>query len=240
MALLSPGVEVSIIDESQYTSAAQNTIPYILLATKQDKLDPSGEAIAPGTTTSTAGDIYLITSQRELVNTFGNPTFYKTSGGTAIHGHELNEYGLMAAYSLLGATNRVYIQRVNVDMSELESSLVRPIGAANNGTYWFDLVETEFGLFEWNSTTNNFDLLDPIIITDASDLTGGLPLSSIGTVGAYAIDTTDTSNPIYYKNSSNVWSLIGSDVWKASIPTVIGTESNPAISIGDDMVINTI
>ena len=66
MALVSPGVEVTIIDESQYTSSAQNTIPYILLATAENKLTPAGDSIAPGTLASAADNIYLITSQRDL------------------------------------------------------------------------------------------------------------------------------------------------------------------------------
>ena len=165
MALVSPGVEVTIINESQYTSAGQNTVPYILMATAQDKLTPDGTSIAPGTLASAVGDVYLMTSQRELVNTFGNPAFTKTAGGDAIHGHELNEYGLMAAYSLLGATNRAYVQRVDVDLAELSASLVRPQGDPNDGTYWLDLAETAFGLFVWNSSTNAFDLISPILMT---------------------------------------------------------------------------
>ena len=49
MALTSPGVEVSVIDESQYTPTAVGTVAYILLATAQDKTNPSGTT-ASGTT----------------------------------------------------------------------------------------------------------------------------------------------------------------------------------------------
>jgi len=238
MALVSPGVEVTIIDEAQYTSAAQNTVPYILIATAQDKVDPSGTNIAPGTTKESADNLYLITSQRELVNTFGNPKFYKTAGGNPIHGHELNEYGLMTAYSVLGVTNRVYIQRVDIDLAELEASLVRPEGKPNNGTYWFDLAESRYGLLVWNSASNSFNAIEPILITDTADLDSGVPAASIGTIGSYAIVTTNTNNPTYYKNKNNAWVLIGSDEWKASIPTIVGNNANPTLTVGDDMVIN--
>ena len=33
MALVSPGVEVTVIDESQYIPSAVNTVPYFLIAT---------------------------------------------------------------------------------------------------------------------------------------------------------------------------------------------------------------
>jgi len=228
--LVSPGVEVTIIDESQYTSAGQNTVPYILLATAENKLTPAGTGIASGTLASALGDVYLITSQRELVNTFGNPNFVKTSGGDAIHGYELNEYGLMAAYSVLGATNRAYVQRVDVDLAEIEASVVRPIGAASEGTYWFDLAESVYGLFVWNATANTFTNVEPLVITDNADLVsdGGVPLASIGTVDSYAIVTTDSNNTVYWKNYANVWVVVGSDAWKLTTPVTVGTTTPSA------------
>jgi hypothetical protein len=99
MALISPGVEVTIIDESQYIPAATNSVPYILLATAQNKVSGAGVGVAAGTLAANANKTYLITSQRDLSATFGVPFFYKTTAGTPINGYELNEYGLLAAYS---------------------------------------------------------------------------------------------------------------------------------------------
>ena len=115
MALVSPGVQVSIIDQSNYAPNNLGTTAYILLATAQDKATPGGDGIASGTTASNAGKLYSITSQRDLANTFGYPIFKTTASGAPIHGDEQNEYGLLAAYSLLGATNQVFIQRANID-----------------------------------------------------------------------------------------------------------------------------
>ena len=128
MALVSPGVEVTVIDESNYLPAATNSVPYILLATAQDKISGTGATVAPGTLATNAGKVFLITSQRDLASTFGNPFFYKTSNGTPINGYELNEYGLLAAHSVLGISNRAYVQRANIDLSALTASLVRPTG----------------------------------------------------------------------------------------------------------------
>ena len=108
MALVSPGVEVTIIDQSQYLPAPTNSIPLIVLATARNKADPTGTGVAVGTTTANAGKLFQVTSQRDLVTIYGNPFFYTTSTGTPIQGYELNEYGLLAAYSALGVTNRVY------------------------------------------------------------------------------------------------------------------------------------
>ena len=107
MALTSPGVEVTIVDESQYIPAATNSVPYILMATAQNKASAAGTGVAPGTLAANANKVYLITSQRDLAATYGNPFFYKTTAGTPINGYELNEYGLLAAYSALGVSNRV-------------------------------------------------------------------------------------------------------------------------------------
>src|SRR6056297_361282 len=148
MALIRPGVEVSIIDESNYLPAATASVPYILIATAENKLDPSGTGIASGTLASNANNVYLISSQRELINTFGNPNFFQTANGTPVNGFELNEYGLLAAHSVLGISNRAYIQRVDVDLNELTATLVRPTGEAPDNSWWFDTAETTVGIFE--------------------------------------------------------------------------------------------
>ena len=119
MALVSPGVQVTVIDESQYIPSAVNTVPYFVIATAQNKVSGTGVGVAAGTTAANANKTYLITSQRDLTATFGVPFFYNTTNGTPINGYELNEYGLLAAYSSLGISNRAYVQRVDIDLTEL-------------------------------------------------------------------------------------------------------------------------
>jgi hypothetical protein len=120
MALTSPGVEVTVIDESFYTPAAPGTVPLIVVATQEDKTNAAGTGIASATQASNFGNVYKVTSQKELVDLFGVPFFEKTASSTPIHGSELNEYGLLAAYSLLGVSNAAFIVRANVDLAELE------------------------------------------------------------------------------------------------------------------------
>jgi len=238
MALISPGVEVSIVDESAYRSSATNSVPFILIATAQNKVNAAGTGVAAGTLASNANATYLISSQRELVNTFGNPFFYNTTSGTPINGYELNEYGLLAAYSVLGVSNRAYVQRVDVDLAELAASLTRPTGAPSTGTWWLDTTESTWGIFEWNATTNTFANKTPIVITNTSDLTAGVPNSSIGTVGSYAVVATNVNNPVYYKNISNNWVLVGSDDWKNSVPAVSGSTASPSLVAGETVTLN--
>ena len=149
--LVSPGVSVSVTDESFYAPAGTGTVPLIVIATAQDKSTPDGSGTAAYTTAATAGKVQLITSQRDLLTNFGNPIF-KTSGGTPLHGHELNEYGLMAAYSFLGIANRAYVLRANVDLDQLTASADAPSAAAANGAYWLDTANTVWGLKSWSGT----------------------------------------------------------------------------------------
>ena len=252
MALISPGVEVTVIDESQYIPSAVNSVPYFLVATAQDKVSADGVTVAAGTLAANANKTYLITSQRDLASTFGVPFFYNTTNGTPINGYELNEYGLLAAYSALGVTNRAYVQRVNIDLTELTASLSRPVGEPAAGTTWLDISESVWGIQEWNQATATFTVKTPIVITDPTQVVDAAgndytPLSSVGSIGNYAIvsltaDNTASSLIIsgYYKNTSNAWVKIGEDDWKTSWPTLTGTASPSSLTVGYNLYINDV
>lgn len=259
MALTSPGVEVTIIDESQYIPAATNSVPYILLATASNKISGAGVGVAPGTLAVNANRTYLINSQRDLAATFGVPFFYKTTAGTPINGYELNEYGLLAAYSALGVSNRCYVQRVDIDLAELTATLVRPTGNPDNNTYWFDTASSVYGLFQWNQTTAAFANQVPLVISSTTQLepSSTVPLQSVGSIGDYAVVTTSVYNPIYYKRGGptsvqtdavfdgspfgdlyNTWVLVGSEEWQTSWPTIAGTNTPVSLTAGSTIVIN--
>ena len=254
MALVSPGVQVTVIDESQYIPSATNSVPYFLISTAQNKVSGSGVGVAAGTLQINANRLYLISSQRDLAATFGNPFFYKTTAGTPINGYELNEYGLLAAFSALGVSNRAYVQRVDIDLTELTATLVRPTGEPDNGTYWLNTAVTQWGIFEWNQTTGAFTNIVPSVITSTTELSNGVPLQDYGAIGDYAVVATNTANPVYYKNGAviaasgnsvtlsdlfNTWVLVGSDDWKLSWPAVQGANAVTAtLSAGNTIVIN--
>jgi hypothetical protein len=248
MALVSPGVEVTVIDESQYISSAVNTVPYFLIATAQNKVSGDGVTVAAGTTLANANQTYLITSQRDLVATFGVPFFYNTTTGTPINGYELNEYGLLAAYSALGVTNRAYVQRANIDLTELTASLSRPRGEAADGTFWFDTSATAFGIQEWNQATGAFTVKTPLVITDSADLidypNDPAPSSNVGSIGDYAAtmiapQSGATSEiAFWYKSTDNGWYILGSDSWKQSWPTIQGTGTPSSLPNSADILIN--
>ena len=161
--LVSPGVSVTVTDESFYAGAAQGTVPLFVVASAQDKADPSSTgSTAVGTTSANVGKAYLIGSQRELLSTFGTPTFY-SAGSTMIPGDERNEYGLLAAYSYLGISNRAYVVRANVDLADLTGSASVPAGTPANGTYWLDTTATDWGVYQ--ASAGAWSKVTPAVLT---------------------------------------------------------------------------
>ncbi len=251
--LSSPGVSVTVIDESFYTPAAPGTVPLIIVATAENKPNASGTGTAPGTLKANAGTAYLITSQKDLVDTFGNPVFKTDANNNPIHAGEQNEYGLQAAYSLLGVSNRAFVVRADIDLNSLNARATPPTAQPVNGTYWLDTANSSWGIFEWNGAARSvangqtFAKKTPIIITDptkVNSLSNTTPKASIGAVGDYAVvslSDLDTnyqgSDKLYYKNRSGQWVLVGSNQWSSSWPVVTGTAVNPTLT-GDAFTIN--
>ena len=265
MALSSPGVQVSVIDESFYTPAEPGTVPLVIVASAENKSNSSGTGIAPGTLKANAGTVYLLTSQKDLADTFGDPVFKTDANNNPIHAGEQNEYGLQAAYSLLGVSNRAYIVRADADLDMLTASASEPIANSSNGTHWLDTSNTTYGIFEWNgqpiSTTGGqkFTNKVPKILSDTTNVdsgTGG-PKSTYGAIGDYAVVVTDTTtstpslttahpNQIWFKSRGNSevgitagqWVAVGTQEWFLSWPVVSGTKSGATIVPGDTFYIN--
>ena len=241
MALTSPGVEVSVINESFYVPSDAGTTPLFIIASGQDKANGAGDGTATGTQTANANTAFLISSQRELTETFGDPKFYTDASGNSLHGYELNEYGLQAAYSFLGVANRAFVLRANVNTSDLVGSATAPTADPTDGSYWFDLASSNYGLFEWSQTNQTFTAITPILITLVADLVGGVstgaPLTSIGQTGSYAINTTHVSNKIFKKTASNTWVQVGASAWHTSLP-IFSVASGTTVTNGHTLVIN--
>jgi hypothetical protein len=266
MALSSPGVEVKVIDESFYTPAEPGTVPLVIVATAENKSNSGGTGTAPGTIKANAGTVYLLTSQKDLADTFGDPVFKTDSNNNPIHGGEQNEYGLQAAYSLLGVSNRAYVVRADIDLDALTATADEPIANPANGTHWLDTSSTAFGIFEWNSAPINtaggqkFSNKVPKVISDPTLIdgaTGGPNAKAGGQIGDYAIVVNDNDpttsvltlnhpNEIWYKSKGNTqagvdpgtWVKVGGQEWFLSHAAVIGTKTNPTIVPGDSFYIN--
>ena len=241
MALTSPGVQVSVIDESFYTPAEPGTVPMVFVASASNKTNAAGTGTAQGTLKANAGKPYLLTSQRDLADTFGDPLFQIDSNNNPIHAGELNEYGLQAAYSLLGVSNRAWVVRADIDLGELAPTATAPSSNPLAGTYWFDTASTKFGIQQWSgaavTTTGGqtFATKTPIVITSTDgvvDYDGAdyAPKASTGAIGDYAVVAVTTLNHTWYKNATGAWVEVGSDAWTASWPTIKSTMANPTLT----------
>lgn len=264
MALTSPGVQVTVIDESFYTPAEPGTVPLIVVATAQDKTNGAGTNTASATTKANAGKAFKVTSQRDLTDLFGVPFFEQTASSTPIHGSERNEYGLLAAYSLLGVSNAAFIVRADVDLDQLASSVDAPGANPVNGKWWLDTQATTYGIQEWNSAAGSttggqkFTNKVPLVLTDAdypAKIENNAPKASVGQIGDYAVvfqtvegdtsyGTAEDLARIYYKSAGNgstvaagEWVLLGSNEWKASWP--VATSSTFAGTQSGTLFVNS-
>lgn len=242
--LQSPGVSVSVIDESFYTPAAPGTVPLIVVTSEESKPNGAGTGIAPGTLKSNAGQVYLLTSQKDLSDTFGTPMFQTDANNNPIHAGELNEYGLQAAYSFLGVSNSAYVVRADLDLAQLVESTQAPAGLPANGTTWIDTTDTQFGIFQWNSSPastlggQSFSVQKPSIITDNTLLDDmGAPKNSFGAIGSYAIVATTSLIALWFKKPATTvaspvqWVEVGSSEWVSSWPTAQGSRLQSSITL---------
>ena len=207
--LVSPGISVTVTDESFYAGAGIGTVPLFVVATAENKTDPStSNSTAIGTTSANVGKCYLIGSQRELISTFGTPNFY-SAGATMLPGDERNEYGLLAAYSYLGIASRAYVVRAGVDLAELTGTVSVPTSDPANGTYWLDTTQTDWGIYKSaGANSTSWSKVTPIVLLDTPSAsatsnvgTDGYPKPTYGQNGDYVVVASTTPARLFEKIS---------------------------------------
>lgn len=240
--LISPGTSISVTDESFYVSSGPGTVPLIVIATAQDKLTPAGDAIAAGTTKANAGKLWLTTSQRELLQTFGTPNFYSV-GGNSLNGYSLNEYGVLAGHSYLGIANAAYVLRADVDTNQLLPRTVAPTASPVDGTYWMNLATSSFGLYVYDATAHQWNKAQVFVATqtDISGLPSGVPSSYTYAVTVGRIENSGSfvSENTFYQKISGVWEKIDKangaivgDIQYASVYPTLNSTAAP-LATGD-------
>ena len=172
--LQSPGVSVTVTDDTISAASSNGTVPLFFIATAQDKLIPNSTTVASGTTAAKAGVLQSVTSQKNVLELFGSPIFQKNAG-SVIQGDELNEYGLHALYSYMGIANRAYVLRADVDLAQLQPTGVEPTGPVSNGTLWLDTTvsQVEAYVAKVANPTSFYDWqLTPVTIVSSEQLSG--------------------------------------------------------------------
>lgn len=120
--LVSPGVSVSVVNESFYIPASAPTVPLIFLATQANKMQPDGETAATGTQEHDV--VRTVTSIGQSVQLYGNPYFWTDEDDNPHHGDARNEYGLFALNQFLGVGNLAYVVRADIDLTDASESFV--------------------------------------------------------------------------------------------------------------------
>lgn len=150
--LISPGVSVTVTDDSYFIPSIATTVPLIFLATADEKYQPSGNVLAVGTLENNV--VRAITSLKQSVEYFGVPKFkysnsipkvvqdsnntwtnppdLNSSGSQAQqwsnigfphHADARNEYGLFTLNTFLSVGNYAYVMRANVNLDDDIDSL---------------------------------------------------------------------------------------------------------------------
>ena len=233
--LVSPGVQVTISDESVYGPTGAGTVPMLFIATGADKADPTGteaDGIAKYTKSAEAGKPVLVTSQRELTQYFGNVDFRKVAG-SVMQGDETNEYGLLAAYSYLGQSSAAYIVRANCDLTSLRPLASAPVGDPNNNTYWFNPT-SDWGMFEY--TTSGWTAITPTVEIVAS----GAPTATVvdGNYLVLIVNGLSETKVEYYIGESGAWEKLDSS-WATGTATLAPHYSVPSSPTAGDVWIKT-
>ena len=196
---------ITVVDESTYATGINTLIPLYVIATKSNKVvDETTGEIALGTTKDFAGQVEIVTSQREVIDRYGVPYFAELNG-TIQQGDERNEYGLYGLYDAMGTTSLAYVLRADIDLGQLESREEEPTSNVKNGTFWIDLNNSVPGIFyaerQSSSTTRPSDdwkVVEHTIYVDEK------PEDTVGDLDDFAIQIKDGVQTVW-KKSSSAW-----------------------------------
>lgn len=114
--LVSPGVSVTVTDESFFIPAAAVTVPLIFIATADEKKQADGVTDAAGTFEHDV--IRTVTSLKQSTELYGVPNFLEDTAGLPLNGDARNEYGLFALNQFLGVGDLAYVIRANVNLDD--------------------------------------------------------------------------------------------------------------------------
>lgn len=115
--LVSPGVSVSVTDESFFIPVTASTVPLFFVATRANKTQ-FFDTTQPAPGTQESGVVRTVTSLRQSLQLYGAPYFHKDVLGNQYHGDSRNEYGLFALNQFLGVGNRAFVVRANINLND--------------------------------------------------------------------------------------------------------------------------
>jgi len=121
--LVSPGVSVTVTNQSFFIPATAPTVPLLFIATADHKTQPNSTNPAEGT--YEYGVVRTITSLTQSTTLYGIPRFLSDPNtGAPYYGDARNETGLFALNEFLSIADQAYVVRANVNLDDNYTDLV--------------------------------------------------------------------------------------------------------------------
>jgi hypothetical protein len=122
--LVSPGVSVTVTDQSFFIPATAPLVPLLFIATADEKTQPDGVTPAAGTYESNV--IRTLTSITQSTQLYGIPIFLTDVNGNPLNGDCRNEYGLFALNQALNnaGVNLAYVIRAYVNLDDSRNDIL--------------------------------------------------------------------------------------------------------------------
>jgi phage tail sheath protein FI len=190
-SLVSPGVSVSVQNDSFYIPASAPTVPLFFVATQANKKQPDGITAASGTQESNV--VRTVTSIGQSVQLYGIPHFWADQSGNQFHGDCRNEYGLFALNQFLGVGNRAFVLRANLDLTDAATTFLG-IGTPIAGTT--TLVGVGNGTIGSITAPSAFVLPQTITVVMNTATTFTVTGSKVGIIGTGTVGVAFTSSTV--------------------------------------------
>lgn len=239
--LVSPGVSVTVINESFYIPASAPTVPLLFVATRANKTQPDGITLAAGTAEHDV--VRTITSVGMSAQTYGLPYFWKDGGGNQFNGDARNEYGVFALNQFLGIANLAYVVRANIDLTDASETFLgigTPVASV--------VTKVGIGNGTMNTPTASSAFVKPqtidVIFTSATTFT--VQGSLAGIIGTGTVGAAFTSNTVGFTVTAGLTAFSAGDYFTFDIdyaPTSYAGTGNgkiTEISIGTGAIAETI
>jgi phage tail sheath protein FI len=220
--LVSPGISVTVTDESFFIPAAGRTVPLFFIATAAEKTQPNNLA-ALGTYEHDV--IRTVTSLTQSIQLYGIPRFLQDSQGRQHHGDARNEYGLFALNSYLGIGNLAYVIRANVNLNDnLDDIRTMWNNKAQEASFVLENLVAQY-IEEYN-IANGYVPLDPLY---KETVTGPELLSLTQQATAFIWDMStfkNVENDFFDDHTATPYDVYANGYDQPSTGTFIGYQGN--------------
>lgn len=216
--LVSPGVSVTITDESFFIPVAASTVPLFFIATADQKTQPDGITPAAGTYENNV--IRQVSSLKQSTQLYGIPKFLQDTAGSPLHGDVRNEYGVFSLNQYLGIGDLALVIRANVNLNDnLTDIRTMWDTKMQESAFVLENLVTQY-LAEYNATNGL-----------APSSAGGIGTVGVITPGSGYVSATYTNVPL--TGGTGTGALATVVVTGGAVTAVTITSPGSAYSFGD-------